>query len=108
MKKSSLAMMKLLMELLSIGLRREESASKPLLITIRLGYQKALDSHSAKPPKNGDISRWLTIAKSLVIALLLAPSLAHAWPWDRDMMNQISIKPQESFDEANPGMKVFP
>jgi mono/diheme cytochrome c family protein len=71
MKKSSLAMMKLL--------------------AIRLGYQK-------------------TIAKSLVIALLLliAPSLAHAWPWDRDMMNQISIKPQESFDEANPGMKVFP
>jgi len=49
-----------------------------------------------------------TIAKSLVIALLLVPTLALAWPWDRDMMNQISIKPQESVDEANPGMKVFP
>jgi len=45
---------------------------------------------------------------SFAIALLLAPSLAHAWPWDKDMMNQISIKPQESVDEVNPGMKVFP
>lgn len=45
---------------------------------------------------------------SLAILLLLAPSLAQAWPWDRDMMNQISIKPQESVDEVNPGMKVFP
>lgn len=46
---------------------------------------------------------------SLAIALLLlAPALAQAWPWDRDMMNQISIKPQESVDEANPGMKPFP
>lgn len=40
--------------------------------------------------------------------LLLAPAMAQAWPWDRDMMNQIAIKPQESVDEANPGMKVFP
>jgi S-disulfanyl-L-cysteine oxidoreductase SoxD len=45
---------------------------------------------------------------SLAIMLLLAPSLAQAWPWDHDMMNQISIKPQESVDEVNPGMKVFP
>jgi mono/diheme cytochrome c family protein len=44
----------------------------------------------------------------LVIALLLAPSLANAWPWDHDMANQISIKPQESVDEVKPGMKVFP
>ena len=43
----------------------------------------------------------------LAIALLLAPSLAHAWPWDRDMMNQISIKPQESYDPAHPGMKPY-
>jgi len=27
--------------------------------------------------------------------MLLAPSLACAWPWSKDMMNQISIKPQE-------------
>jgi mono/diheme cytochrome c family protein len=44
----------------------------------------------------------------LIIALLLAPSLAHAWPWSKDMANQISIKPQESVDPANPGMKEFP
>ncbi|OFZ66956.1 MAG: cytochrome C [Betaproteobacteria bacterium RBG_16_56_24] len=44
----------------------------------------------------------------LVIASLLAPSLAHAWPWSQDMANQVSIKPQESADEAKPGMKVFP
>ena len=44
----------------------------------------------------------------LVVLLLLAPSLAHAWPWSQDMANQISVKPQESADEANPGMKVFP
>jgi len=42
------------------------------------------------------------------IAILIVPSLAHAWPWDKDMMNQISVKPQESVDENNPGMKVFP
>jgi mono/diheme cytochrome c family protein len=30
-----------------------------------------------------------------LMLMLLAPSLAHAWPWSRDMMNQISIKPQE-------------
>jgi S-disulfanyl-L-cysteine oxidoreductase SoxD len=46
---------------------------------------------------------------SLAIAIaLFAPSLAQAWPWDRDMMNQISVKPQENFDEAKPGMKAFP
>ena len=42
------------------------SALSPTLIkqlAIRLGYQKALHSHSAKSPKDGDISRWLTIAK---------------------------------------------
>lgn len=30
-----------------------------------------------------------------VALLLLSPSLAYAWPWSRDMANQISIKPQE-------------
>ena len=45
---------------------------------------------------------------SLAIALLLAPALAQAWPWDHDMMNQISVKPQESVDANQPGMKEFP
>jgi len=58
-------------------------------LAIRLGYQ-------------------MTIAKSLVIALLLAPTFAYAWPWSMDMANQVSIKPQESVDPANPGMNSFP
>ena len=45
---------------------------------------------------------------SLAIALLLAPSWAHAWPWSQDMANQVSVKPQESVDAANPGMQSFP
>lgn len=45
---------------------------------------------------------------SLAIALLLTPALAQAWPWSQDMANQVSIKPQESVDPANPGMKPFP
>ena len=45
---------------------------------------------------------------SLAFVLFIAPTLAQAWPWDRDMMNQISIKPQESVDDSKPGMKVFP
>ena len=44
---------------------------------------------------------------SLVI-LLLTPMWAHAWPWSMDMANQISIKPEESVDPANPGMNPFP
>lgn len=45
---------------------------------------------------------------SFAIALLLVPAMAHAWPWNHDMMNQISIKPQESVSDAHPGMKAFP
>lgn len=45
---------------------------------------------------------------SLAIALLIAPSLAHAWPWSQDMANQVSVKPQESADPTSPGMKAFP
>ncbi len=45
---------------------------------------------------------------SLAIALLLAPAWAQAWPWSQDMANQISTKPQESVDPANPGMREFP
>ena len=42
---------------------------------------------------------------SLAIVLLLAPAFAQAWPWSDDMANQISIKPQESADLKNPGMR---
>jgi mono/diheme cytochrome c family protein len=45
---------------------------------------------------------------SLAFILLLMPALAQAWPWSKDMMNQISIKPQESVDPNNPGMWPFP
>lgn len=44
----------------------------------------------------------------LLIALLLLPAVAQAWPWSQDMANQISIKPQESVDPAKPGMIPFP
>ncbi|MGC2164438.1 MAG: cytochrome c [Gallionella sp.] len=44
----------------------------------------------------------------LIAVLLLVPSMAYAWPWSRDMANQVSIKPGESVDPANPGMTPFP
>ena len=46
--------------------------------------------------------------KLSLVALLLTPIFAHAWPWSMDMANQISVKPQESVDQANPGMNPFP
>ncbi len=36
-----------------------------------------------------------TKAKTLILASALVPTLALAWPWSTDMMNQPSIKPQE-------------
>ena len=45
---------------------------------------------------------------SLLITLLLLPAVAQAWRWSQDMANQVSIKPQESPDPANPGMIPFP
>lgn len=45
---------------------------------------------------------------SLAMALLVAPTFAHAWPWSQDMANQVSVKPQESPDAAKPGMTPFP
>lgn len=45
---------------------------------------------------------------SLAVVLMVAPALAQAWPWSQDMANQVSIKPQESADVANPGMTPFP
>lgn len=44
---------------------------------------------------------------SLAIALLVAPTLAQAWPWSQDMANQISIKPQESVGKTG-SMRAFP
>jgi mono/diheme cytochrome c family protein len=45
---------------------------------------------------------------SLAVVLLLTPVLAQAWPWSDDMANQVSIKPQESVDLKNPGMRPYP
>jgi mono/diheme cytochrome c family protein len=45
---------------------------------------------------------------TLTIALMLAPTYVYAWPWSQDMANQVSVKPQESPDPANPGMRAFP
>lgn len=45
---------------------------------------------------------------SLAIVLLLTPALAQAWPWSKDMSEQISVKPQESVDPNKPGMENYP
>jgi mono/diheme cytochrome c family protein len=39
-------------------------------------------------------------AACLVLAAALAPTLAHAWPWSRDMADQIAIKPQAPVPSA--------
>jgi hypothetical protein len=62
-----------LVKLLAIPLGCPKTATKWLVIGYQPksfwpGTRKALHSHSAKSPKYGDISRWLTIAKLLVIA----------------------------------------
>src|SRR5450759_1842519 len=53
-----------LVKRLANPLSHQRTVAKWLVI----GYQKALHSHSAKSPKDGDISRWLTTAKSLVVS----------------------------------------
>jgi mono/diheme cytochrome c family protein len=45
---------------------------------------------------------------SLAIVLLTAPMMAQAWPWSRDMTNQISVKPQEPVDTAKPAPNPYP
>ena len=45
---------------------------------------------------------------SLAIVFLVSSSVAQAFPWNHDMANQVSIKPQESGDASKPGMKPFP
>lgn len=62
--------MKQLMKPLAIPLCHQNTVAKRLVIAIRLSYPKALHSHSAKSPEDGDISRWLTIAKSLVMRVM--------------------------------------
>lgn len=44
--------------------------------------------------------------KSLVMAMLLFPSVVFAWPWSTDMMNQPSIKPQEGIMTPFPSRSV--
>ncbi len=45
---------------------------------------------------------------TLATVLFLTPMLAQAWPWSKDMSEQISVKPQESVDTNNPGMATYP
>ena len=45
---------------------------------------------------------------TLATILILVPALAQAWPWSKDMSEQISVKPQESVDPNHPGMAVYP
>lgn len=45
---------------------------------------------------------------TLAVVLLAVPALSHAWPWSKDMSEQISIKPQESVDPDHPGMDPYP
>jgi len=45
---------------------------------------------------------------TLATILILAPALAQAWPWSKDMSEQISVKPQESVDPNHPGMATYP
>jgi len=74
-------LMKPLVKQLAIPLDNQKTVAKWLVIAIPLGRQKALHSHSAKSPKDGDISRWLTATKWLVIftvALFGAISLPYA------------------------------
>ena len=64
-------------------------------LAIRLGEQTALHSHSAKSPKNGDISRWLTPAKSLVIVPVTHRPALVAAAFALQIVEQI---PQEATD----------
>ncbi len=45
---------------------------------------------------------------TLATVLFLTPVLAQAWPWSKDMSEQISVKPQESVDPSHPGMATYP
>jgi mono/diheme cytochrome c family protein len=45
----------------------------------------------------GRLTGWLALA-----CISLLPAVAGAWPWSRDMANQISIKPQHGPDSIRP------
>jgi pilus assembly protein FimV len=70
------SLVKRLMKRLAIPLINHKTVAKWLVIAIPLGRQTALHSHSAKSPKDGDISRWLTPAEWLVILKLLCAAAA--------------------------------
>ena len=49
------------------------------------------------------MNKRLRIALLALLAMLaLTPSLALAWPWSRDMTNQISVKPQSGTEAIRP------
>jgi len=45
-------------------------------------------------------------AKKLIVAAAFVPTVAFAWPWSTDMMNQPSIKPQEGTPAAFPKRSI--
>jgi len=45
-------------------------------------------------------------AKKLIVAAAFVPTVAFAWPWSTDMMNQPSIKPQEGTPAAFPTRSI--
>ncbi len=44
---------------------------------------------------------------TLLFVAALLPGLAHAWPWSQDMMNQLSVKPEE-IPPGRDSMMPFP
>lgn len=64
-------------------------------LAIPLGEQTALHSHSAKSPEYGDISRWLTPAKSLVMAGMAQRPVLAAAAFALQVVEQL---PQEAND----------
>ncbi len=44
----------------------------------------------------------LTLSSLALAGIVLFPAVAGAWPWSRDMANQISIKPQHGPDSIRP------
>ncbi len=44
--------------------------------------------------------------KYLVLALAALPTMAYAWPWSTDMMNQPNIKPQEGVMTPFPKLSI--
>lgn len=45
-------------------------------------------------------------ARAVIAAAVLLPSVAFAWPWSTDMMNQPSIKPQEGTPMSFPERSI--